>query len=106
MLKLAITVSINLYFQTFRPYWLNFFWSFQNHFGLRPKNNRLESICLWNIHPQRTHLPLNMDSVVFQKRVDDFPVEEAANAMEGGSVAVVTDGGSGSCQGVLWLPGW
>jgi len=46
-----------------------------------------------------------MDSVVFQKRVDDFPVEEAANAMEGGSVAVVTDGGSGSCQGVLWLPG-
>jgi len=47
-----------------------------------------------------------MDSVVFQKRVDDFPVEEAANAMEGGSVAVVTDGGFGKLSGcvvVTWV---
>jgi len=39
--KLAVTVFFSLYFQTFWPKWLNFFRSFQNHFGLWPKIKQL-----------------------------------------------------------------
>jgi len=42
VLKLAMTVLFILYFQTFRPKWLNFFRSFQKRFGLGPKNDRKE----------------------------------------------------------------
>jgi len=37
VLRLTITVFISLYFQAFRPKWLNFFRSSQKHFGLWPK---------------------------------------------------------------------
>ena len=37
VLKLTVAVFISLYFQTFWLKWLNFFWSFQNRFGISPK---------------------------------------------------------------------
>jgi len=45
VLKLAVTKFFNLCFQTFWPKWLNFFRSFQNHFGLWPKKTG----CMWLI---------------------------------------------------------
>jgi len=41
VLKLAVALFISLYFQTFWSKWLNFFRSFQKHFGVWPKKNRL-----------------------------------------------------------------
>ena len=40
VLEFTVTVFISQYFQTFWPKWLNFFRSFQKHFGLWPKNDR------------------------------------------------------------------
>jgi len=42
LLKSAVTVHFNLYFQTLWPKWLNFFWSLQKHFGLWPKKNSFQ----------------------------------------------------------------
>jgi len=42
--KLAITVFISLYFQTFWLNWLNFFQSFQKHFSPWLKKNRLKPV--------------------------------------------------------------
>ena len=43
VLKLAVTVFISRYFQTFWPKWLNFLRSFQNHSGLWPNKTACKS---------------------------------------------------------------
>jgi len=53
VLKLTITLFFSMYFLTFWPKWLNFFWSFQKRFSLWLKNDKKNSSdetsgCIWN----------------------------------------------------------
>jgi len=54
-------VFFSLYFQTFWPKWLNFLQSFQNHFGLWPKNYRKKALQACGNTLQKIAKPFTVD---------------------------------------------
>jgi len=76
VLKLAVAVLISLYFQTFRPKWLNFFRSFQKHFGQSPNQVPTPQSVRWCWQLQLPECQLGLQPTSDGESVDSW---EAAN---------------------------